>query len=48
MCLPLFVQVAMRALGFEMKKADVMAILKEFDQGGTGKITYEIFKEVGR
>lgn len=38
----------MRALGFEMKKADVMAILKDYGQGSTGKITYEIFKEVGR
>ncbi|KAM9455781.1 centrin-3 [Clarias gariepinus] len=39
-------KVAMRALGFDVKKADVMAILKDFGQTGTGKITYEIFKEV--
>ncbi|KAK3521816.1 hypothetical protein QTP70_018548, partial [Hemibagrus guttatus] len=39
-------KVAMRALGFEVKKADVMSILKDFDRGGSGKITYEIFKEV--
>ncbi|KAI5108615.1 centrin-3 [Silurus meridionalis] len=39
-------KVAMRALGFEVKKIDVMTILKDFDCGGTGKITYEIFKEV--
>ncbi|XP_047009608.1 centrin-3 isoform X3 [Ictalurus punctatus] len=42
------VKVAMRALGFEVKKVDVMTIVKDFDRGGTGKITYEIFKEVGR
>lgn len=48
MFLTLFVQVAMRALGFDVKKADVMAILKDFGQTGTGKITYEIFKEVGK
>ncbi|XP_047009609.1 centrin-3 isoform X7 [Ictalurus punctatus] len=40
------VKVAMRALGFEVKKVDVMTIVKDFDRGGTGKITYEIFKEV--
>ncbi|XP_053500938.1 centrin-3 isoform X3 [Ictalurus furcatus] len=40
------VKVAMRALGFEVKKVDVMMIVKDFDRGGTGKITYEIFKEV--
>ncbi|XP_053500941.1 centrin-3 isoform X5 [Ictalurus furcatus] len=39
-------KVAMRALGFEVKKVDVMMIVKDFDRGGTGKITYEIFKEV--
>ncbi|XP_017317406.1 centrin-3 isoform X4 [Ictalurus punctatus] len=39
-------KVAMRALGFEVKKVDVMTIVKDFDRGGTGKITYEIFKEV--
>ncbi|XP_060764846.1 centrin-3 isoform X1 [Neoarius graeffei] len=39
-------KVAMRALGFEVKKADVMTILKDFNRGGTGKITYEMFKEV--
>ncbi|XP_060752523.1 centrin-3 [Tachysurus vachellii] len=39
-------KVAMRALGFEVKKVDVMSILKDFDRGGSGKITYDIFKEV--
>lgn len=38
----------MRALGFEVKKADVMIILKDYDRSGTGKITYENFKEAGR
>ncbi|XP_026875237.1 centrin-3 [Electrophorus electricus] len=39
-------KVAMRALGFEVKKVDVLKILKDYDKDGTGKITYEDFKEV--
>ncbi len=41
-------QVAMRALGFEVKKVDVLKILKDYDREGTGKITFEDFKEVGK
>lgn len=37
----------MRALGFEVKKVDVLKILKDYDREGTGKITFEDFKEVG-
>ncbi|NXC66673.1 CETN3 protein, partial [Anhinga anhinga] len=39
-------KVAMRALGFDVKKADVLKILKEYDQEATGKITFEDFNEV--
>lgn len=41
-------QVAMRALGFEVKKVDVLKILKDYDREGNGKITYEDFSEVGK
>ncbi|XP_032942907.1 centrin-3 isoform X1 [Catharus ustulatus] len=39
-------KVAMRALGFDVKKADVLKILKDYDQESTGKITFEDFNEV--
>ncbi|XP_062870016.1 centrin-3 isoform X2 [Trichomycterus rosablanca] len=39
-------KVAMRALGFEVKKVDVLKILKDYDREGTGKITFETFKEI--
>lgn len=38
----------MRALGFEVKKVDVLKILKDYDREGNGKITFEDFKEVGK
>lgn len=38
----------MRALGFEVKKVDVLKILKDYDREGNGKITFEDFNEVGR
>lgn len=41
-------QVAMRALGFEVKKVDVLTILKDYDREGTGKISFDDFKEVGK
>lgn len=41
-------KVAMRALGFDVKKADVLKILKDYDRAGTGKITFDDFNEVGR
>ncbi|KAM9734633.1 centrin-3-like [Menidia menidia] len=40
-------KVAMRALGFEVKKVDVLKILKDYDRGGTGKISFEDFSQVG-
>ncbi|XP_030421518.1 centrin-3 isoform X2 [Gopherus evgoodei] len=39
-------KVAMRALGFDVKKADVLKILKDYDRDATGKITFEDFNEV--
>uniref|UniRef100_A0A8C4S1D9 Centrin 3 n=1 Tax=Erpetoichthys calabaricus TaxID=27687 RepID=A0A8C4S1D9_ERPCA len=39
-------KVAMRALGFDVKKADVLKILKDYDREGTGKISFEDFSEV--
>ncbi|XP_042546936.1 centrin-3 isoform X2 [Dipodomys merriami] len=41
-------KVAMRALGFDVKKADVLKILKDYDREATGKITFEDFNEVGK
>lgn len=41
-------QVAMRALGFEVRKVDVLKILKDYDREGKGKITFEDFSEVGK
>lgn len=38
----------MRALGFEVKKVDVLKILKDYDREGNGKITFEDFREVGK
>ncbi|XP_069607785.1 centrin-3 isoform X1 [Ranitomeya imitator] len=40
-------KVAMRALGFDVKKADVLRILKDYDSEATGRISFEDFKEVG-
>ncbi|XP_075449129.1 centrin-3 isoform X2 [Ascaphus truei] len=39
-------KVAMRALGFDVKKADVLKILKDYDSEATGKISFEDFNEV--
>lgn len=36
----------MRALGFDVKKADVLKILRDYDREGTGKISFEDFNEV--
>lgn len=38
----------MRALGFEVKKVDVLKILKDYDREGNGKITFADFNEVGK
>jgi len=39
-------KVAMRALGFDVKKADVLKIMKDYDRDATGKISFEDFNEV--
>ncbi|XP_077318534.1 centrin-3 isoform X2 [Lithobates pipiens] len=39
-------KVAMRALGFDVKKADVLRILKDYDGEATGKISFDDFNEV--
>ena len=38
----------MRALGFDVKKADVLKVLKDYDRDGTGKISYQDFSEVSK
>ena len=38
----------MRALGFDVKKADVLKVLKDYDHDGSGKIQFDDFKEVGK
>ncbi|EDO44944.1 predicted protein [Nematostella vectensis] len=39
-------KVAMRALGFDVKKADVLKIMKDYDRESTGKISFDDFNEV--
>lgn len=39
-------KVAMRALGFDVKKSDVLKILKDYDREASGKISFEDFQEV--
>ncbi|KAJ3211395.1 Calcium-binding component of the spindle pole body (SPB) half-bridge [Entophlyctis luteolus] len=39
-------KVAMRALGFDIKKADVLKILREFDKDGQGLIEFADFNKV--
>lgn len=41
-------QVAMRALGFDVKKADVLKIMKDYDRESTGKIAFDDFNEVSK
>lgn len=36
----------MRALGFDVKKAEVLKILKEFDKNGNGLIEFDDFNRV--
>ena len=38
----------MRALGFDVKKADVLKILRDYDRDSTGKIHFDDFKEVSK
>lgn len=39
-------KVAIRALGFEVSKADVIKIMKDYNREDTGKISYDDFCEV--
>ena len=41
-------QVAMRALGFDVKKADVLKIMKDYDREASGKIAFDDFNEVSK
>ena len=36
-------KIAMRALGFDMKKEDVILAIREFDRSGRGKVDYPTF-----
>ena len=38
----------MRALGFDVKKAEVLKILREFDKGGRGLIEFDDFNKVSK
>lgn len=39
-------KVALRALGFEVKKAQVLTILRDYDRVESGKIGFDDFQEV--
>ena len=41
-----YMQVAIRALGFDVKKADVQKILRDCDKENTGKISLADFTEI--
>ena len=38
----------MRALGFDVKKAEVLKLMQEFDRNDTGQITYQDFVEISK
>ena len=39
-------KVALRALGFDVKKADLQKVMADYDVESTGKITIEDFNEI--
>ena len=41
-------KVALRALGFDVKKADLQKVMADYDVENTGKITVDDFNEIGR
>ena len=43
-----FLKVAIRALGFEIKKTQVQKIIKDYDRNDQGKITYQDFYEISK
>lgn len=40
-------KVALRALGFDMKKAEVLKLLRDHDRQGLGVMAFEDFNKVG-
>ena len=46
--LSIIFQVAIRALGFEAKKADVQKIMRDYDKEESGKISLQDFTEVSK
>ena len=36
----------MRALGFDVKKTDVLKVLRDYDREGTGKIKHILFYSI--
>ena len=38
----------MRALGFDVKKADVLKVLRDYDKDNSGKIFFDDFNEVSK
>jgi centrin-3 len=43
-----FIQVALRALGFEFKKPDLLKMLKEHDKNGSNRIDFNDFSKLGK
>jgi centrin-3 len=39
-------KVTMRALGFSVKKSEVISLIKEFDRDNTGRIEFSDFYEI--
>lgn len=40
-------KVALRALGFDLKKAEVLKILRDYDRQGSGQMLFDDFSKVG-
>lgn len=41
-------QVAMRALGFDIKKAEVLKLMADYDRQSTGKMSFADFNDVSK
>lgn len=41
-------KVALRALGFDLKKAEVLKLLRDHDRQGSGQMQFDDFAKVGR
>ncbi len=44
----LFLQVGLRALGFDIHKAEAQKLMRDYDRQGKNKITYQDFHEIGK